>query len=111
MSQPNFQHITVPADGEQDRRQCGFFAELFQSNPIIPYIEGDGTGHRYHAGDDQGGRCRGGQGLRRREKNQLDGECYAGEKATSKCTGPDVWLPEETLEAAERLHRIDQGAA
>ena len=37
-------------------------------------------------------------------------EVYAGEKST-KVYGPDVWLPEETLEVGARLRGVDQGPA
>ena len=37
-------------------------------------------------------------------------EIYAGEKST-RVYGPDVWLPDETLEVLQGLRRLDQGAA
>jgi len=37
-------------------------------------------------------------------------EIYAGEKST-KVYGPDVWLPDESLEDPEGLRGVDQGAA
>jgi isocitrate dehydrogenase len=86
-------HIEVPAGGE--RIVAG---EPTPDNPIIPFIEGDGIGvditpvmkavvdaavEKAYAGE--------------RQIHWM--EIYAGEKAT-RLYGNDVWLPDDTLEAA-----------
>jgi len=65
-------------------------------DPIIPFIEGDGTGFditpvMIKVVDAAVAKAYGG----RRKISWM--EIYAGEKAT-RVYGPDVWLPEETLE-------------
>lgn len=89
-----YQHIKVPA-GEKITVNKDFSLNV-PDNPIIPYIEGDGTGfditpvmikvvdaavEKAYAG--------------KRKISWM--EIYAGEKST-KVYGPDVWLPEETLQ-------------
>lgn len=89
-----YQHIKVPA-GEKITVNQDFSLNV-PDNPIIPYIEGDGTGfditpvmikvvdaavEKAYAG--------------KRKISWM--EIYAGEKST-KVYGPDVWLPEETLQ-------------
>lgn len=98
MSQPNFQHITVPADGRKIAVNADFSLNV-PSNPIIPYIEGDGTGIditpvMIKVVDAAVAEAYGGE----RKISWM--EVFAGEKATS-VYGPDVWLPEETLEAVK----------
>src|ERR1700692_1225974 len=88
-----YQHIKVPA-GEKITVNKDFSLNV-PDQPIIPFIEGDGTGtditpvmikvvdaavEKAYAG----------------KKKIHWMEVFAGEKAT-KVYGPDVWLPEETL--------------
>ncbi len=90
-----YQHITVPADGKKITVNADFSLTV-PDNPIIPYIEGDGTGvdispvmikvidaavAKAYAG--------------KRKIRWM--EIFAGEKSTV-VYGPDVWLPEETLD-------------
>ena len=90
-----YQHIKVPSAGEKIKVNADFSLQV-PDNPIIPYIEGDGTGFditpvmikvvdaavdKAYAG--------------KRKIHWM--EIYAGEKST-KVYGPDVWLPDETLE-------------
>jgi isocitrate dehydrogenase len=86
-------HIEVPAEG---RRIVP--GEPIPANPIIPFIEGDGIGVDItpvmrNVVDAAVERAYGG-GHRIHWM-----EIYAGEKAT-RLYGSDVWLPDETLEAA-----------
>ena len=86
-------HIEAPADGA--RIVPG---EPTPDNPIIPFIEGDGTGRDIWRAsvrvlDAAVEKAYGGA----REIHWM--EIYAGEKAT-RVYGSDVWLPDETLEAA-----------
>ncbi|MFN7836100.1 MAG: NADP-dependent isocitrate dehydrogenase [Burkholderiaceae bacterium] len=89
-----YQHIKVPTVGEKIRVNTDFSLTV-PDQPIIPYIEGDGTGvditpvmikvvdaavQKAYAG--------------RKKISWM--EIFAGEKST-KLYGPDVWLPEETL--------------
>jgi isocitrate dehydrogenase len=90
-----YQHIKVPTGGDKITVNADYSLNV-SDQPIIPYIEGDGTGfditpvmikvvdaavEKAYAG----------------KKKIHWMEIYAGEKAT-RVYGPDVWLPEETLE-------------
>jgi isocitrate dehydrogenase len=89
-----FQHIKVPAEGQKITVNADFSLNV-PDTPIIPYLEGDGTGvdispvmikvvdaavAKAYAG--------------KRKISWM--EIYAGEKST-KVYGPDVWLPDESL--------------
>ena len=89
-----YQHIKVPTGGDKITVNADYSLNV-SDQPIIPYIEGDGTGtditpvmikvvdaavEKAYAG----------------KKKIHWMEVFAGEKAT-KVYGPDVWLPEETL--------------
>lgn len=89
-----FQHIKLPAEGTKITVNADYSLNV-PSDPIIPFIEGDGTGvditpvmikvvdaavKKAYAGT--------------RKISWM--EIFAGEKST-KVYGPDVWLPEETL--------------
>jgi isocitrate dehydrogenase len=91
---PTYQHVKVPAGGQKITVNKDFSLNV-PDHPIIPYIEGDGTGlditpvmikvvdaavAKAYAG--------------KRKIHWM--EIYAGEKST-KVYGPDVWLPDETL--------------
>ena len=89
-----YQHIKVPADGKQITVNPDFSLNV-PDNPILPYIEGDGTGVdispvMIKVVDAAVAKAYGGK----RKISWM--EIYAGEKST-KVYGPDVWLPEETL--------------
>ena len=90
-----YQHIKVPTGGDKITVNADFSLNV-SDQPIIPYIEGDGTGlditpvmikvvdaavEKAYAG----------------KKKIHWMEIYAGEKST-RVYGPDVWLPEETLQ-------------
>jgi len=91
-----YQHIQIPAGGEKIRVNADSSLAV-PAHPIIPFIEGDGTGvditpvmrkvvdvavAKAYAG-----------------KRQIAWmEVYAGEKAT-KVYGADSWLPDETVQA------------
>lgn len=91
----SYQHIKVPAEGQKITVNNDFSLNV-PDQPVIPYIEGDGTGvditpvminvvdaaiERAYQG--------------KRKIHWM--EVYAGEKAT-RVYGPDVWLPDETLD-------------
>jgi len=93
----SYKHIKVPAVGEKIRVRPDNSLEV-PNQPIIPFIEGDGTGvditpvmikvvdaavAKAYAG--------------KRKISWM--EMYAGEKSC-KVYGENVWLPDETLEAA-----------
>jgi isocitrate dehydrogenase len=92
-----YKHIKVPASGEKIRVNKDFSLSV-PDNPVIPFIEGDGTGvditpvmikvvdaavHKAYGG----------------KKKIIWMEMYAGEKSC-KVYGENVWLPDETLAAA-----------
>ncbi|MEJ2768927.1 NADP-dependent isocitrate dehydrogenase [Mycetohabitans sp. B46] len=89
-----YQHIRVPA-GEKITVNQDFSLNV-PDQPIIPYIEGDGIGFditpvMIKVVDAAVEKAYGGK------KKIAWMEIFAGEKAT-KIYGPDVWLPEETLQ-------------
>jgi isocitrate dehydrogenase len=91
-----FEHIKVPADGQKIAVNPDFSLTV-PDNPVIPFIEGDGTGIditpvMIKVVDAAVARAYGGK----RKISWM--EIYAGEKST-RVYGPDVWLPEETLKA------------
>src|SRR6195256_6663415 len=93
-----YQHIQVPSGGEKIRVRKDFSLEV-PERPIIPYIEGDGTGVditpvMLKVVDAAVKKCYGG------EKKIVWMEMFAGEKSC-KVYGENVWLPEETLAAAK----------
>ncbi|MGV2291978.1 NADP-dependent isocitrate dehydrogenase [Trinickia sp. YCB016] len=90
-----YQHITLPTGGDKITVNADFSLNV-SDQPIIPYIEGDGTGFditpvMLKVVDAAVEKAYGGK----RKIHWM--EIHAGEKAT-KVYGPDVWLPEETLE-------------
>ncbi len=90
-----YQHIKVPEGGQKITVNPDFSLNV-PHNPIIPYIEGDGTGFditpvMIDVVDAAVAKSYGGQ----RKIHWM--EIYAGEKST-RVYGPDVWLPEETLQ-------------
>ncbi|WP_138518959.1 NADP-dependent isocitrate dehydrogenase [Limnobacter alexandrii] len=90
-----YQHIKVPSVGEKITVNSDYSLSV-PDQPIIPYIEGDGTGFditpvMIDVVDAAVAKAYGGK----RKISWM--EIYAGEKST-KVYGPDVWLPEETLE-------------
>jgi isocitrate dehydrogenase len=90
-----YQHIKVPPAGSKITVNKDLSLTV-PDEPIIPYIEGDGTGLditpvMLKVVDAAVAKAYGGT------KKIHWMEVYAGEKAT-KVYGPDVWLPEETLQ-------------
>src|SRR5216117_787039 len=89
-----YQHIKVPEGGQKISVNADYSLNV-PNHPIIPYIEGDGTGFditpvMIKVVDAAVAKAYGGA------KQIHWMEIYAGEKST-KVYGPDVWLPEETL--------------
>jgi isocitrate dehydrogenase len=94
----NYKHVKVPSVGEKIRVRPDYSLEV-PEQPIIPFIEGDGTGvditpvmikvvdaavAKAYAG--------------KRKISWM--EMYAGEKSC-KVYGENVWLPDETLEISK----------
>jgi isocitrate dehydrogenase len=91
-----YQHIKIPANGKKITVNPDFSLNV-PDNPIIPVMEGDGTGMditpvMVKVVDAAVAKAYGGK------KKIHWMEIYAGEKST-QIYGPDVWLPEETLHA------------
>lgn len=90
-----YQNVKVPSGGDKISIQNGVLQ--IPDNPIIPFIEGDGTGRDiwkasrrvFDAAVEKAS-----NGARRIHWMEL----YAGEKAFNKF---DSWLPEETIQAFE----------
>ena len=91
-----YQHIQVPTAGAKITVNADFSLSV-PANPIIAFIQGDGTGLditpvMVKVVDAAVVKAYGGQ----RKIHWM--EVYVGEKA-ARVYGPDVWLPEETLRA------------
>jgi isocitrate dehydrogenase len=89
------EHVKVPHGGQKITVNKDFSLNV-PDQPIIPYIEGDGTGFditpvMIKVVDAAVAKVYGSK----RKIHWM--EIYAGEKST-KIYGPDVWLPEETLQ-------------
>ena len=92
----SYQHIKVPSGGQKISVNADRSLNV-PDQPIIPFIEGDGTGRditpvMIEVVDAAVARAYGGK----RKIHWM--EVYAGEKSIA-VYGPDVWLPEETLHA------------
>jgi len=92
----SYQHIQVPAEGRKISVNADNSLDV-PDQPIIAFIEGDGTGAditpvMIRVVDAAVGKAYGGT------RKIAWMEVFAGEKAT-RIYGPDVWLPDETLEA------------
>jgi isocitrate dehydrogenase len=90
----SYQHVKVPAGGQQITVNKDYSLNV-PDQPIIPYIEGDGTGYditpvMIKVVDAAVAKAYGGK----RKIHWM--EIFAGEKST-KVYGPDVWMPAETL--------------
>jgi isocitrate dehydrogenase len=88
------EHVTAPAGGHKITANADFSLNV-PDEPIIPFIEGDGTGAditpvMLKVVDAAVAKAYGGK----RKIHWM--EIFAGAKAT-KVYGPDVWLPDETL--------------
>jgi len=93
-----YQHIKVPSGGEKIRVNKDFSLAV-PDQPIIPYIEGDGTGVditpvMLKVVDAAVKKAYGGK------RKIVWMEMYAGEKSC-RIYGENVWLPEETLAASK----------
>jgi isocitrate dehydrogenase len=94
----SYQHIKVPSAGKKITVNADYSLNV-PDEPIIPFIEGDGTGAditpvMLKVVDAAVAKAYAGK----RKIHWM--EVYAGEKST-KVYGPDVWLPDETLEAVK----------
>lgn len=91
-----YQHIKVPVNGEKIRVNSDASLNV-PDHPIIPFIEGDGTGVDItpvmcKVVDAAVAKAYGGK------RSIAWMEVYAGEKSV-KVYGNDTWLPDETVEA------------
>ena len=89
-----YKHIKVPA-GEKITVNKDYSLNV-PDHPIIPYIEGDGTGFDITPVMIKVVDAAVEKAYKGKKKISWM-EIYAGEKST-KVYGPDVWLPEETLQ-------------
>src|SRR5437868_8865417 len=95
-----YQHIKLPTGGEKIRVRRDFSLEV-PERPIIPYIEGDGTGVditpvMLKVVDAAVQKAYGAK------KKIVWMEMFAGEKSC-RVYGENVWLPDETLQAAKEF--------
>jgi isocitrate dehydrogenase len=92
----SFKHVKVPSRGEPVRVGTDLSLQV-PDEPILPFIEGDGTGPdiwraSQHVLDEAVRKAYGGK------RKIAWMEVYAGEKST-RVYGEGQWLPEETLQA------------
>jgi len=95
-----YQHIKVPSAGEKITVNKDFSLKV-PANPIIPFIEGDGTGVDItpvmrKVVDAALAKAYGAK------RKIVWMEMFAGEKSC-KVYGENVWLPEETLQASKEF--------
>jgi len=95
-----YKHIKLPDNGEKISVNSDFTLNV-PDNPVIPYIEGDGTGVditpvMLKVVDKAVDVAYGGK------RKIVWMEMYAGEKSCN-VYGENVWLPDETLEAAKEF--------
>ena len=91
-----YQHINIPAQGQKISVNSDLSLSV-PDNPIIPFIEGDGTGRDITPvmlAVVDAAVVKAYRGMRKIHWMEV----FAGGKATL-LYGPDVWLPEETLHA------------
>jgi isocitrate dehydrogenase len=102
----SIQHVTVPSDG-QPISLDPIGRMLVPDHPILPFIEGDGTGPdlwraAVRVFDAAVAKAYGGK------RRVAWMEIYAGEKANT-LYGADTWLPEETNDAIRRFRVAIKG--
>lgn len=95
-----YDKIQVPADGTKITVNTDFSLNV-PTRPIIPFIEGDGTGVditpvMHKVVDAAVDKAYGG------ERSIAWMEVYAGEKA-NKVYDRELWLPEETMQAVKEF--------
>ena len=95
-----YQHIKLPTQGEKIAVNSDFSLRV-PDRPIIPFIEGDGTGVDITPVMKRVVDAAISKAYGERRRIQWI-EMYAGEKAC-KVYGENVWLPDETLQAAREF--------
>ncbi len=100
---PTYQHLTPPAAGDVITMEGGRLT--VPDHPVLPFIEGDGTGPDIWAAarnvfDNAVEHVYGG------DRRIVWFEVFAGEKAKNKF---DDWLPDDTLEAIRHHHVAIKG--
>ncbi len=98
-----FNGVPLPGDGEAIRFEKGKM--VVPDNPILPFIEGDGTGRDIWKASQRvfDGAVEKAYGGKRRVAWY---EIFAGEKAHNKF---ESWLPDDTVEAIRQLHVAIKG--
>src|SRR3954468_1023664 len=96
----DFKHVIVPKEGEKIRIDAQNKLQV-PDRPILPFIEGDGTGPdiwkaSQHVFDEAVRKVYGGK------RKIAWMEVYAGEKSL-KVYGEGQWLPDETLAAFQEF--------
>src|SRR5271154_482040 len=95
--------VAVPSDG----KKIGYAAGKYEvpENPIVPFIEGDGTGRDIWKASRRGFDAAGGKAYRGKRRGAWY-EVFAGEKAKAKF---DSWLPDDTGEAIREFRVAIKG--
>ena len=99
----SFNGLAIPSDGEAIQVQDGKF--IVPDHPIVPFIEGDGTGRDIwkasrHVFDGAVEKAYGGK------RRVAWYEVFAGQKAHDQF---DSWLPDDTVEAIREFHIAIKG--
>jgi isocitrate dehydrogenase len=100
-----YNKINVPSNGEKIKVEKGKL--IIPDNPILAFIEGDGTGPDIWRASKRVFDCAVEKAYKRNKKIAWM-EIYAGEKALS-VYGKDNWLPDETVEAIQEFQIAIKG--
>ena len=103
-----YQHIKVPTGGQKITVNADFSLNV-PDQPIIPVHRRRRHRRRHHPGHDQGGRCGGGQGLRRQAQDPLDGNLRR--RKIDQGLWPGRVAAGRNAGSAEGIRRVDQGPA
>ena len=100
-----YKKINVPSKGEKIKVEKGKL--IISDNPILAFIEGDGTGPDIWRASKRVFDCAVEKAYKGNKKIAWM-EIYAGEKALS-IYGKDNWLPDETIEAIQEFQVAIKG--
>jgi isocitrate dehydrogenase len=95
---PNYQKLTPPREGRKIQRDASGKLQV-PEDPIIPFIEGDGTGPDIWAASVRVFDAAVEKAYRGKRRIAWY-EVYAGEKA-NQVYGPNTWLPDDTTRAIQ----------
>jgi len=99
----SFNGVSVPVDGQRIRYEAGKYQ--IPDNPIIPFIEGDGTGRDIWKASSRVFNAAVEKAYKGKRRVAWY-EVFAGEKAKAKF---DTWLPDDTVSAVKEFRVAIKG--